>query len=120
MRAFALPLLAVALIAAAAPAFAHSYPKSAVPPMNGTVKSSPAEVVIDFTGDLEPELSTAEILDGNGVRVDKGDAHTVAGNVRRLHVSLKPLPPGIYTVRWQVTSIDTHRTEGSFTFTVGP
>jgi methionine-rich copper-binding protein CopC len=88
--------------------------------MNGSVKSPPAEVVIDFTGDLEPELSTAEVLDVNGARVDKGDAHTVADNVRRLHVGLKPLSPGIYTVRWQATSIDTHRTEGSFTFTISP
>jgi len=30
------------------------------------------------------------------------------------------LPPGIYTVIWHVTSIDTHKTEGRYQFTVGP
>jgi methionine-rich copper-binding protein CopC len=36
-----------------------------------------------------------------------------------LHVGLKPLPPGTYRVHWRVLSVDTHTTEGSFTFQVG-
>jgi len=30
------------------------------------------------------------------------------------------LAPGRYTVRWKVLSVDTHRTEGSFSFEVKP
>ena len=37
-----------------------------------------------------------------------------------LMVKLKPLSPGIYSVAWHVTSVDTHKTEGHFTFTVKP
>ncbi len=37
-----------------------------------------------------------------------------------LRVPLKTLPPGTYLVSWRVLSVDTHRTQGSFTFKVGP
>jgi len=37
-----------------------------------------------------------------------------------LRVALKPLPAGTYKVIWRVLSVDTHRTNGSFTFRVGP
>nr|WP_280113455.1 copper resistance protein CopC [Methylobacterium nodulans] len=30
------------------------------------------------------------------------------------------LPPGIYRVTWHVVSVDTHRTQGSFTFEIRP
>ncbi|MGA3399614.1 MAG: copper resistance protein CopC [Acetobacteraceae bacterium] len=30
------------------------------------------------------------------------------------------LPAGQYTVIWHVTSVDTHKTEGRFTFSVAP
>ena len=113
-------IAAIGFLFAAAPAFAHSYPTSAEPPMNGTVKTAPSEVVIDFTGALEPALSTFEVFDANGTRVDTGDAHTVPGNAKRMRVGVKPLPAGTYTVKWHATAIDTHRTEGSFAFTIAP
>ena len=34
-------------------------------------------------------------------------------------VGLKALAPGSYKVRWHALSVDTHTTEGAFTFTVG-
>jgi hypothetical protein len=30
------------------------------------------------------------------------------------------LKPGVYTVTWHVVSVDTHKTQGSFNFTVAP
>ena len=42
-------------------------------------------------------------------------------NPRLLHVSLPPgLNAGTYKVVWRVVSVDTHVTEGSFTFQVVP
>ena len=41
----------------------------------------------------------------------------ISGNTMR--VGLKSLSQGAYRVRWRVLSVDTHKTEGSFTFTVG-
>ena len=50
-----------------------------------------------------------------GARVDKGKS--VSGNVMRLSVG--SLPPGSYSVTWHVLSVDTHTTQGSFSFHVG-
>jgi methionine-rich copper-binding protein CopC len=51
--------------------------------------------------------------------VDEGKP-TPLNDRRVLSVKLKTLPPGIYSVEWHVTSVDTHKTEGHFTFTVKP
>jgi methionine-rich copper-binding protein CopC len=52
--------------------------------------------------------------------VDKGDAHVDAGDATLLWVSLPSLAPGTYRVTWRVLSVDTHVTEGDFTFEVAP
>jgi len=39
---------------------------------------------------------------------------------RQLSVPLKPMTPGTYTVEWHATSVDTHKTEGHFSFTLAP
>ncbi len=36
-----------------------------------------------------------------------------------MRVGLKTLGPGSYRVRWHALSVDTHTTEGRFTFHVG-
>ena len=33
-------------------------------------------------------------------------------------MELPKLTPGTYTVNWHVTSVDTHKTEGNYKFTV--
>jgi len=35
-------------------------------------------------------------------------------------LNLPPLTPGHYKVSWHVVSVDTHRTEGSFSFDIQP
>jgi len=52
--------------------------------------------------------------------MQSGAAQGVAGNTAQLRVGVKPLTAGTYTVKWKVLSVDTHRTQGSFSFTVGP
>jgi methionine-rich copper-binding protein CopC len=37
-----------------------------------------------------------------------------------LRLSVRPLRPGTYRVKWRVLSIDSHVTEGDFTFNVAP
>ena len=41
-----------------------------------------------------------------------------ASNPTQLRVSLPALLPGIYRVIWRVLSVDSHTTEGDFTFEV--
>ena len=37
-----------------------------------------------------------------------------------LRIGVKPLSAGSYRVHWRVLSVDTHVTEGNFSFHVGP
>jgi methionine-rich copper-binding protein CopC len=79
------------------------------------VASAPGQVTLYFTQNLEPRFSKAEIRNAAGARVDQGVS--VSGSVMR--VSIRTLPPGTYHVSWRVLSVDTHTTEGAFSFTVG-
>ena len=60
------------------------------------------------------EQKALEGLKNFGVDVGKP---RIAANVMR--VGLKSLPPGTYRVLWHALSVDTHTTEGSFSFHVG-
>jgi copper resistance protein C len=100
----------------AAAAQAHAFLDHASPLVGGTVASAPREVTLWFTQGLEPAFSRVEVSDSSGARVDQGNAQ-VSGSTMR--VGLKPLAAGTYRVRWHVLSVDTHTTQGSFTFHVG-
>ncbi len=95
---------------------AHAFLDHAEPRVGNTVAASPREVKLWFTQKLEQAFSTVEVTDGSGQRVDTGKPH-VDGN--EMAVSIKSLGPGSYRVNWHVLSVDTHRTDGNFSFTVG-
>jgi methionine-rich copper-binding protein CopC len=110
---------AIALLAAApAPAHAHAFPVRAEPRVGSTVAAAPAQVSIWFDGQIEGAFSKIEVYDAAERRVDKNDSRVDASRTM-LEVGLSPLPPGKYQVRWTALSVDTHVTEGRFTFTVG-
>ena len=94
---------------------AHAFLDHAEPRVGSTVPTAPRELALFYTQNLEPAFSSVEVSDANGARVDLGKPTISASTMR---VGLKPLPPGTYRVRWQVLSVDTHTTQGSFTFHV--
>jgi len=119
MKGF-IPLASALLITVAAePARAHAFLDHAEPRVGSSVASSPRQVTLWFTQNLEPAFSGAAVNDSSGGRVDQGKARVDPGNPNVLHISLKPLKAGTYTVHWRVLSVDTHTTEGNFSFNVG-
>jgi methionine-rich copper-binding protein CopC len=98
-----------------AAAHAHAFLDHANPRVGSTVRTAPREVTLWFTQKLEPSFSSAQVHDASGARVDQGAS--VSG--MQMHVPVRALSPGTYRVRWKVLSVDTHTTEGSFTFRVG-
>ena len=111
-------LLATAMLAtAASAAFAHAQLTAATPAPGSTV-AAPTEVAITFDEEVEAKYSTIAVTDAHGARVDGGAAHLVGGDELHLAVPLKPLAAGSYKVVWHATATDTHKTQGSFTFTV--
>jgi methionine-rich copper-binding protein CopC len=109
-------LAAWLVLAMAGPTFGHAHLSSAMPAPGATVKA-PAEIRLLFTEPLEPAFSTIEVYDAAGKRIQTGKSE-VKDNI--MHVPLKPLPAGGYKVNWRVLSVDTHKSSGSFTFTVAP
>lgn len=114
---FIAALAAFGILAASGRAQAHAFLASAAPAVGSTVSPAPAEVAIHFTEEVEPAFSTIAVTDGAGHAVTSGAPHTEA-NAAILAVALRPLPPGTYAVEWHATSVDTHRTQGRFRFTV--
>jgi methionine-rich copper-binding protein CopC len=111
--------LAIAMVASAASA--HSLLKSAVPAVGGTVTVSPKEIRIKFSEGVEPRFSTVALASEAGAAtpvgkpsVDPADNSTLIAAVSQV------LKPGVYKVTWRVVSVDTHKTQGSFNFTVAP
>jgi methionine-rich copper-binding protein CopC len=115
-------LLAVAVLGAATDVVAHARVKRAVPPIGGAVAASavPAELQVWFTEALEAALSSIQVVDGAGTRMDRGDVRLDPEDRTLLRVTLLPLPPGQYRVVWRVVSIDTHFRSGTFPFRVDP
>ena len=111
-----LGLIPMLLMLVTAEATAHAMLDHAEPRVGNTVATAPREVTLWFTQKLEAAFSTITVTDSAGQRVDTGKAR-VSGN--QMSVSLRSGGPGTYRVNWRVLSVDTHRTDGNFTFRVG-
>ncbi len=112
-------LLLAMLVLSPSLAFAHAHLKTANPSADSSV-TAPTELSCDFTEALEPRFSTLELQDAAGHKVDTGAMHLDGSDAKRMILPLPKLPPGAYTAVWHATSIDTHRTEGRFGFTIRP
>ncbi len=96
---------------------AHAFLDHAEPRVGNKVANLPHAVTLWFTQKLEPAFSSIAVTGPSGQRIDAGKAR-VSGN--QVSVSLKSGGAGTYHVNWHVLSVDTHTTDGSFTFQVGP
>jgi copper resistance protein C len=111
---------AVLLVMAGASAEAHGVLERTEPRAGVAVRAAPTQIRLWFTGALEPAYSRAQVLDAAGKRMDLGDASVDASNHALLRVSVPSLAPGTYRVVWRVLSVDSHVTEGQFSFRVAP
>jgi methionine-rich copper-binding protein CopC len=109
--------LALLMLIAGTAAKAHAFLDHAEPRVGNKVASPPHAVTLWFTQNLEPAFSSVTVTNAAGQRVDVGKPR-VSGN--QMSVSLRGGGTGTYHVSWHVLSVDTHKTEGNFTFQVGP
>ena len=116
MRTLTFAISALLTVMASTAARAHAFLDHAEPRVGSSVPTAPREVVLSYTQNLEPAFSSVEVSDASGARVDLGKP-SISASVMR--VGLKQLSPGTYRVHWQVLSVDTHTSEGNFSFHVG-
>jgi methionine-rich copper-binding protein CopC len=100
-------------------AWAHAFLERASPAVGSEVSGSPPALTLTYSEPVEPLFSTIEVKNA-GAAVVSDAKPTPSDDGRVLVVRLKKLSPGVYSVAWHVTSVDTHKTEGHFTFMVQP
>ena len=116
MWLYVLALLAI-VVSNPTAASAHSFPEKESPSAGEKVASPPSEVAIDFDAPIEKLFARLEVEGADGANQAVGRPR-VSDDGTRLSVKVAALKPGDYTVKWAVVGIDTHHTEGSYTFSV--
>lgn len=114
-------LTTVALLASVATAtsiFAHAHLKSETPAADSTV-TAPTELRLVFSEGVEEKFTKVDITTG-GAAVPVKSIATDPNDKKILIVTpAKPLTAGQYQVQWHAVSVDTHNSEGQYTFKVG-
>lgn len=90
-----------------------SYPKNndAVADFDGTVK-------FWFSGNVGERSPSVVVVNGQGQRVDHGDARLVLGERHRLTATTRPLPTGPYAARYRVITEDGLIVSGVLKFSI--
>jgi methionine-rich copper-binding protein CopC len=102
-------------------AFAHAQLQKAEPAVGSTVSTSPSEIKLKFSEAVEPHFSAITLQAEGGAAEPLGKAAVAPGDDTTLVAPVTAvLKPGVYTVTWHVVSVDTHKTQGTFQFTVKP
>lgn len=102
-----------------APAFAHAFLLHATPGV-GSQGPAPSQVVLVYTEGVEVPFCQVVVTDAAGNVVSTGKPQAVPGHDDEMAVPVHITAPGRYTVTWHAVAVDTHHTEGSFSFTVTP
>jgi methionine-rich copper-binding protein CopC len=112
--------LVLAMFAGGSPAFAHAFLVKSDPAVGSSVTTAPADLVLTFTEGLEIPFCSVAVTDGMGMNDAAGKPQAVPGHPEEMMVPLNISMPGKILVTWHAVSVDTHKTQGSFSFTVAP
>ena len=109
---------ALATLAAAAPASAHSTLVATEPAKDAVVEHSPERVVLRFDEPVETALGAVRVYDGSGEQVS---AEGISRPTREQVATAidHELERGTYTVAWRAISADSDPINGAFVFHVG-
>ncbi|NWA27710.1 copper homeostasis periplasmic binding protein CopC [Pseudomonas gingeri] len=111
-------LLLLSGLAGANVAFAHAHLKSETPAKDATV-SAPADLRLVFSEGVEAALTKVEVSSSDKAVTLKSIATDPADKKILIVTPAAPLPAGEYKVVWHAVSVDTHKSEGNYSFTVG-
>lgn len=113
-------LTAVALIASLTSisnVFAHAHLKSETPAADSSVTGL-KELRLNFSEGVEAKFTQVTITD-DGKPVAVKSIETDPNDKKLLIVTPEqPLKPGSYKVEWHAVSVDTHKSEGNYTFKI--
>jgi copper resistance protein C len=99
---------------------AHAIVVRTSPPQNGTAPGSIGKVDVWYDAGIRDSLAALAVVSAEGARVDKRDAAIDSADAAHVSVSVNPLTPGKYTVRYRALSADGHLVSGAWDFEVAP
>lgn len=104
---------------AATDALAHAFLDRAIPAVGGSVAGPVREIRLYYTQGVVTAFSHVHVVSDTGAVVPIGKLINDPSDQQTVIVRLgRALTPGAYSLSWQVTSVDTHVTQGTFHFTV--
>lgn len=113
-----LGLLAVTALASTQ-ALAHAHLSVTDPAPHSVLSRAPGAVKLTFTEQPEPAFSGIELQHADGSPVKTGKLSIDPATKTTLQLPLPtPLEKGEYQVNWHVLSVDGHKTQGSYRFTL--
>ncbi|KRP43490.1 hypothetical protein SAMN04490190_0336 [Pseudomonas libanensis] len=116
-KALTIVTLLASLLGASA-AFAHAHLKSAEPAPDSSV-ASPKALRLTFTEGVEATFTKVS-LSKDGTEVAIKGLQTPDADKKVLVVTpAAPLAAGTYKVVWNAVSVDTHKSNGEYSFKVG-
>jgi methionine-rich copper-binding protein CopC len=103
---------------AASSVFAHAHLKSATPAADSTAVA-PKELRLVFSEGVEATFTKVSLSkDGAAVAI-KSIATESADKKTLIVTPAAPLAAGDYKVEWHAVSVDTHKSDGNYSFKVG-
>ena len=108
-------LVAALTVLGARAAQAHAILIESTPPIGGTVPAGTVKIILRYNSRIDRRRSRLLITSPDKVQsilpiMDEGSDDVL--------VALERLPPGAYSIRWQVLAVDGHITRGDVPFTV--
>ncbi len=103
----------------ASTALAHAYLVKSEPPIGAVLAAPPEQLQLSYSEAIEPKFSHFLLYDAQGNIILELPAQLEQDGLQAV-LSLSPVPPGVYTLSWQVLSaVDGHLTQGTIPFAVG-
>ena len=99
---------------------AHSTLVRSQPPAGATLTTPPGEIILWFSERLERQFHAVMVTDERGRPIPTRNLRVDTAGPTQLTVTVEPLHPGVYQIRWRVLSRDGHVAEGAFSFSVQP
>ncbi len=96
---------------------AHSEATRSSPKDKSTLDQAPKVVSVFLTEKIEIELSKLQVFDADGDTVHKGKT-TCSENLKTMSILMTDIGSGSYAAKWEVVSVDGHKTSGAFSFQV--
>ena len=119
MRQFRFLTAMLFILAMDGKADAHAFLLKSDPAV-GATGSAPKTLRLEFSEAIELGFSGIDLTNASGGALALNGVHFADEAHKVLIAGLPALAAGAYRVRWHVVSVDTHRTEGEFGFTVKP